>query len=140
MVVLDTDLLSLLERDSGEAATLRRRLRSAEAGAVVTTIINFEEQMRGWLAVVAHARTMARQIQAYDRLHRFLENYREIPVLDFDARAAMKFQRLRKEHRRLSTNDLKIAAIAIANNATLLTRNASDFAQIPALKTEDWTA
>jgi tRNA(fMet)-specific endonuclease VapC len=82
---------------------------------------------------------MARQIQAYDRLHRFLENYREIPVLDFDARAATEFQRLRKEHRRLSANDLKIAAIAIANNATLLTRNASDFAQIPALKTEDWT-
>ena len=139
MVVLDTDLLSLLERDSGEAATLRRRLRGAEAGAVVTTIINFEEQMRGWLAVVARARTMARQIQAYDRLHRFLENYREIPVLDFDARAATEFQRLRKEHRRLSANDLKIAAIVIANNATLLTRNASDFAQIPALKTEDWT-
>lgn len=139
MVVLDTDLLSLLERDGREASTLRRRLRSVEAGAVVTTIINFEEQMRGWLAIVARARTMARQIQAYDRLHRFLENYREIPVLDFDARAAMEFQRLRKEHRRLSTNDLKIAAIAIANNATLLTRNASDFAQIPALKTEDWT-
>jgi len=139
MVVLDTDLLSLLERDSGDAATLRRRLRGAEAGAVVTTIINFEEQMRGWLAIVARSRTMGRQIQAYERLHRFLENYREIPVLDFDARAAMEFQRLRKAHRRLSANDLKIAAIAIANNATLLTRNASDFAQIPALKTEDWT-
>ncbi len=69
MVVLDTDLLSLLERDRPEAATLRRRLRGVEARAVVTTIINFEEQMRG-------------------------------PVLDFDARAAVEFQRLRKEYRR----------------------------------------
>lgn len=33
--------------------------------------------------------------------------------------------------------DLKIAAIAIANNATLLTRNLSDFGQIAALSVED---
>jgi tRNA(fMet)-specific endonuclease VapC len=35
--------------------------------------------------------------------------------------------------------DLKIAAIAIANNATLLTRNMSDFSQIKELSAEDWT-
>lgn len=60
-------------------------------------------------------------------------------MLAFDARAAVEFQRSRKERRRLGTNDLKIVAIALANNATLLTRNASDFAQIGALKKEDWT-
>ena len=69
MVVLDTDLLSLLERDGREAATLRQRLRGVEVGTVVTTIVNFEEQMHGWLVVVARARTMARQIRNYDHPH-----------------------------------------------------------------------
>lgn len=35
--------------------------------------------------------------------------------------------------------DLKIAAIAIANNAILLTRNLKDFGQIEELQAEDWT-
>lgn len=34
--------------------------------------------------------------------------------------------------------DLKIAAIAIANKALLLTRNLRDFGQITELETEDW--
>ena len=34
--------------------------------------------------------------------------------------------------------DLKIAAVTIANNAILLSRNLRDFQQIPELKVEDW--
>ncbi len=34
---------------------------------------------------------------------------------------------------------LKIAAIAIVNNAIVLTRNTSDFGQIANLQIEDWT-
>jgi tRNA(fMet)-specific endonuclease VapC len=35
--------------------------------------------------------------------------------------------------------DLKIAAICLANDATLLTRNSTDFGKVPALRTENWT-
>jgi predicted nucleic acid-binding protein len=36
--------------------------------------------------------------------------------------------------------DLKIAAIVLARQATLLTRNVSDFRTIDNLKIEDWTS
>lgn len=38
----------------------------------------------------------------------------------------------------IGTMDLRIAAIAIANEATLLSRNLKDFARVPDLKVEDW--
>jgi tRNA(fMet)-specific endonuclease VapC len=34
--------------------------------------------------------------------------------------------------------DLKIAAIALAYDATVLTRNVSDFGKVTGLKVEDW--
>lgn len=60
--------------------------------------------------------------------------------MEFDLPAAIEFQRLRKRHRTLGTMDLKIAAIALANDATLLSRNLTDFRKISELKVEDWTA
>lgn len=35
--------------------------------------------------------------------------------------------------------DLKIAAIALANDATVLTRNMKDFSRVPGLRIEDAT-
>lgn len=95
--------------------------------------------MRGWLAVVAQAKSMRQQIAAYKHLARFIQNYRNTSLLGFDEHCAVEFQRLRQALRRLGTNDLKIAAIVIANNAKLLTRNLSHFRQIGELDAEDWT-
>ena len=41
---------------------------------------------------------------------------------------------------RIGAMDLKIASIALANNATLLSRNLKDFGKVPDLKVEDWAA
>jgi predicted nucleic acid-binding protein len=60
-------------------------------------------------------------------------------LLDFDELAAVRFQELRKQYRRVKANDLRIAAIALVNHATLVTRNLRDFKPIVGLNVEDWT-
>ena len=49
-----------------------------------------------------------------------------------------EYESLRKAGVRVGTMDMKIASIALANNATLLTRNTNDFNRIPGLNIEDW--
>ena len=139
MFVLDSDHMSLLEWGSGESAVLRERLADVSPAEVLTTIICYEEQMRGWMAYVARARTMEQQAEAYRRLRRHLDNYRQIAVLDFDEAAIEVFQLLRRQRVRTGAMDLKIAAIVLSRDATLLSRNLADFAKVPGLRVEDWT-
>jgi tRNA(fMet)-specific endonuclease VapC len=139
MVVLDSDHMSLLEWSSNAAAPLRERLAEFDESEVATTIVNYEEQIRGWMAYIAGARTVLQQVEAYRRLRNHLENYRQIPVLDFDDAAAKTYEHLRRARIRIGTMDLKIAAIVISRNAKLLSRNRRDFIKVPGLTFEDWT-
>jgi tRNA(fMet)-specific endonuclease VapC len=76
MLVLDTDHISVLEQaDSVARSRLIHRLDQAGATAVVTTIVSYEEQSRGWLAHVARARSLPEQIDAYHRLARHLDSF-----------------------------------------------------------------
>ena len=126
MLVLDTDHLSLLEWGGQDSAALRERLADVAPDDVVTTIISYEEQMRGWMAYLARAKSVDQQVEAYIRLRQHLDNYRQIPILEFDDKAAAKFVSLRRARIRIGTMDLKIAAIVLSQRATLLSRNLVD--------------
>ena len=140
MIILDTDCLSLLERKGGAGFyRLSAKLAEFQPDEIATTIITFEEQMRGWMAFLAKANTIEKQISAYQKLYRFLENYRYIPVLQFDEKAGSVFQELKSRKIRIGTMDLKIASISISQNTLLISRNLSDYEQIPNLRVEDWT-
>lgn len=140
MIILDTDVLTLIQSSrSEEYWNLVARLDARDPEPIFVTIISYEEQMRGWLAVVARARNAAKRIDVYRRLRLHIEDFCSRPLLDFDEQASGEFDRLTKARLRLGTMDLKIAAIALANNATLVTRNLVDFAKVPNLRCEDWT-
>src|SRR5581483_929580 len=109
MVLLDTDLLSLLERDNAGSLPLQMRLDQIPAHDIATAIITYEEQMRGWLARAAQANTTEKMLIAYARLQTHIETFKGVPVLPFDAKAAVEFERLRQAHVRIGTMDLKIA-------------------------------
>ncbi|MDZ7963838.1 MAG: type II toxin-antitoxin system VapC family toxin [Nostoc sp. DedSLP03] len=139
MYIFDTDHLSVLDRGGVQAQRLMQRLANVSSTQVAVSIISYEEQMRGWLSYVAKAQTVEQQVEAYKQLRRQLANYCAIPILEFNEQAAQEFQRLRKTYLRLGTMDLKIASVALVNQAVVLTRNSSDFGQIAGLSIEDWT-
>ena len=69
MILLDTDHLIVLKyTDSERHARLHGRLLAAAPELIGTTIVNVEEQMRGWLSAIAKERTLLRQITAYREL------------------------------------------------------------------------
>jgi tRNA(fMet)-specific endonuclease VapC len=107
---------------------LHERIIAYPRDEVATTIISFEEQTRGWLAFRARARTLPKQVEAYRKLKRHLDIYLKIPVLEFDNEAAAEFERTQHLRLKIGTMDLKIAAIALAHDATMLTRNLKDSA------------
>ena len=59
-------------------------------------------------------------------------------IVPFDERAADKFADLRRQRIRIATMDLKIASIALVNDALLVTANLRDFSAVPQLRCENW--
>ena len=139
MFILDTDHLSFLERGSHPIGDRILARMKQVPDRCFATIISYEEQTRGWFSVLAKAKTVTEQIRAYDKLLAQLRNYCSVKVPSFDEKAATKFQDLKRSNVRIATMYLKIASMALAHRATLVTRNWSDFIKVPGLKLEDWT-
>jgi tRNA(fMet)-specific endonuclease VapC len=106
---------------------------------LAVTIISYEEQTRGWLQLIAQVKTSGDELLAYQRLEKHIQTFARLPVVGYNEKAIQQFQHLRQRYRRLGKMDLKIAAIAISLNATLLTRNLQDFGQISELNATDWS-
>src|SRR5438876_596757 len=125
MILLDTDHATFLKYPQGErGARLVERLKSRPPGEVLAvSIITVEEQMRGWLASVAKERLAKRQVFAYRELAQLFDYFRTFTIAHFDDAAADQFDALGAAKIRLGSMDLKIAAIALVNQALLLTAN-----------------
>jgi len=87
MIVLDTDYMSLLQWSKGtNRMPFLQRVRSLEAENLATTIVTYEEQTRGWMAVKAKARTVIQEIEAYSRLRRHLATGRSSSLISINTR------------------------------------------------------
>lgn len=137
MLIFDTNHFSEITRGSNIGRELMQRVR--ESGRpVATTIITIEEQLRGWFAQIRRARDVSKAVPYYTKVQEILDLTAEWTVLPWDENAATTFKRLSRHQTGIGTMDLKIAAIALANSATLLSRNLRDFARVPGLTVEDW--
>jgi tRNA(fMet)-specific endonuclease VapC len=138
MRLLDTDHLTVLvNRHHSAHARLIARM-AIDVGPFAIPIISVEEQCRGWLAQIRRLRVAHDQVAAYENFARLLEFLRQWSIEVFDSRAADEYERLRRLRIRIGTHDLKIAAIALTRDASLLSANLRDFRQVPGLRVESW--
>ncbi len=141
MIVLDTDHISELQYPNSVRGTrLLGRLNSLEGDQSATTIVTFEEQMRGWLSAINKRPAGTSQVEEYTNLVEVVKFFRNWLLLPFDHLAADQFHQLKSQRIRISTMDLKIAATVLRHGAKLLSANLRDFRQVPGLSVEDWLA
>ena len=76
-------------------------------------------------------------MRTYFEFENILKDFSEMQLLSFDRKAAEVFDELNQQRLRVGSMDLRIAAIAIANQMTLLTQNTVDFERIPGLSIDD---
>jgi hypothetical protein len=88
----DTDHISVFDRGGQAAQPLLAKLARISPDEAATTIITYEEQIRGWLDYTARRNRIDEQIAAYRKLERHLANYRKILVLSFDENAEEIYQ------------------------------------------------
>lgn len=137
MKVLDTDILSLLFHDHPRVVERHER----EDDELAITIISRIQVLQGRFAMLLKAVDGPELLRAQQWFDVAVSNLRLIPkVLPIDDRVASEFDRLRqnKKLKKIGRADLLIAAITLANRATLVTRNLKDFGQVPGLRVENW--
>jgi tRNA(fMet)-specific endonuclease VapC len=105
--------------------------------------IQYGEQLHIPTLVLAELYSGAYRIANFSRLLTAIDDLRrDLIVLPFDEQSAHEFGKLTGELHRIgistSTVDAMIAAVAIANDLTLVTHNANDFRFIPGLRIVDW--
>src|SRR5262245_28804215 len=124
MFVLDTDTLTHLLRE--HPRVVERRSHVTED--VVLTAITRIEVLQGRFASVMKAEDAEQLLLAQQRLAESERQLASFDILPVDAAAAAEFERLvgTKGLRRLGRGDLLIAAVVLANKATLVTRNLKD--------------
>ena len=129
--LLDTDHLTLLEHSHPPLVT--RMAALPPAGLPKVSAVSVEEAFRGRLARLSRPLVGAARVQAYAHLVGTLELLKRLETAPFDQGAELQFQHLRALPVRIGTPDLKIAAVALAHQMVLLTRNRRDFSQVPGL-------
>jgi predicted nucleic acid-binding protein len=139
MFILDTDTLSLWWRKQEKVAAKILAAMDSSAPLVITLITRIEV-LNGRFASILKAATGADLITAVSKLAETQLWLSRISELSLDESAIKHFDRLRamKRLNRIGLPDLLIACIALAHDATLVTRNRKDFQSIPNLRIENW--
>lgn len=128
--LLDTSVCVAYLRGTDEA--IRDRLRAVDSADLRLCSVVKAELLYG-------ARRSVRVAENLRRLEAFLHPFSSLP---FDDAAAERYAVLRVQLEREGTpiggHDMQIAAIALASDSTVVTRNVQEFVRVVGLRVESW--
>ena len=94
--------------------------------------------LRGRLAKLRRVQSLSELSRPYDQLAETIRFLNTFEIASWNAQSAQHMAALRHARIRVGTQDLRIASIALAHNAMLVSANLQDFEQVPGLRVEDW--
>ena len=136
LYLLDTDHVSLYQM--GHPRVLQQILGHIQDQLAIA-VITVEEQLSGWQRALRQARDDSRRVEVYRRMALAIENLSGWSVFPFPLSAMTRHADLLRQRLNVSSNDLKIAAVALEMSAIVVTRNARDFGRVAGLVYEDWS-
>ena len=110
---------------NGRSPLVRQRLKALDPGTIRLCSVVRAELAYGAAKSREREHTLA-------KLDKFFAAFESLP---FDDRAALNYER---QGTPIGPNDLLIAAIALANQAALVTTNTREFARVKGLEIENW--
>ena len=136
--ILDTDHVSLILRGDSRIQSVIKTKQN-----VCTSIITAQELFNGWVVRINNAKPSDNFVVLYADFCDSINYLKKTEILSFNEFADVRFRQLLQEHPSLRKarlqRDMRIAAIALSLNATVVTCNRRDFEQVPGLKIDDWT-
>jgi tRNA(fMet)-specific endonuclease VapC len=113
-------------------SALGRRITQQQPGDIALCAVVKSELIYG----AAHS---ARPQEQLTKLEHFFQPYVSLPFDDTSAAIAGRVRAdLAARGTPIGAHDLQIAAIALANNLTLVTHNTREFSRVAGLRIEDW--
>lgn len=134
MYLLDTNIISTFLDRRRNSPVLTGRILSQPPENLFVSIITVAEMMRGELGAINRLRHKPNVVQVYaafEALHRF-------QILAYTSEVEQIDRSMTLEQKRVSTQDCRIAATAIARGFTVITANTKDFQRIGNVMIEDW--
>jgi tRNA(fMet)-specific endonuclease VapC len=136
LFVLDTDMVSLLQRGHPRVAARCAAQRPEE---LAITVITLEEQLSGWYTLLRQTKQPDDLVKVYQSLVESLVFLARLTILPLTLPSIARFQQLVGLKLNVGRMDLRIAAIVQEHQGVLVTRNVRDFARVPGLVLADWT-
>lgn len=139
MYLLDTSVVSNFLDERRYYPQLTSRILSKPPEQIFISIITVEEILQGALASVQKAKRKPSVTKAYQYFEDLFFALHRFQILSYTLEAEKLYQSLPARIKRIGTQDCRIAAIARANEFTVITVNVNDFANISISEIEDWT-
>lgn len=139
MIAFDTDVLT--EILLGNEKYVSRAAAFPELERAVPIIV-IEEIIRSRLNVIRQSEAGTSRIsieRAYEFFEETFYDFQRVQILSYTLEAELFYQQWRQQKIRVGAHDLRIAAICMAHNAKLISRNRRDFEYVPDLKVEFWS-
>jgi tRNA(fMet)-specific endonuclease VapC len=136
LFVLDTDMLSLYQHGH---AVVCQNVEAHAPSELAISVITVEEQLTGWYTQLRRAKKPAALAQVYRRLAETVQSLSRLQILLYTVAAIARYNNLRAQKLNIGKMDLRIAAIALELQATVVSRNRTDFQRVPNLPLADWS-